>query len=305
MQNMQSIENFLQEQQANYGFCFSIVSISNTITQQILAILSSSEIAMWERFILPKRQNEWLAGRMAAKKAVLALWGKNLESIEEYKKLELGYGEKGVPYVLGFPEIHVSISHSYGIAVALAGYFSIGIDLEKEFLPEKALLRFFFSPQEEKYLLSLAEEEQKKIATLLWTRKEAIVKLLKQGASLCFQEISTLENQVDIFSHCVQVVSFSTNEYAISLALEKKMTYQEIYEKTQTIVQEYLRLEKEEIQPQSHLMMDFNADSIAIVEIGFRIAETFQIPIPPAQDSLLIFENTIAYIQQELLKKQS
>ncbi|NUM35189.1 MAG: 4'-phosphopantetheinyl transferase superfamily protein [Candidatus Brocadiae bacterium] len=312
MKDIKDLENFLMQQQLYYGFRFSVVPIPvihkllEEKPQDALAILSTKEQSMFHSFINYKKKLEWLSGRTAAKKAILSLWGQNNPGIEEYKNCQLFYGKQGEPYIPASPQTHISISHSQGIAIALASFSPIGIDLEKNFLPEKSLLRFFFAPQEENQVLSLCGEEQKRQAALLWTKKEAIAKLLKLGGSLFFQEICVLENNVYVWNRSFSLISFSTEEYAITLALEKKrMTYQEIYEKTRYLIQDYLRLETEEILPKSHLMMDFNADSIAIVEIGFRIAETFHIPIPPPQDSLLIFENTVAYIQEELQKQNT
>jgi acyl carrier protein len=78
------------------------------------------------------------------------------------------------------------------------------------------------------------------------------------------------------------------------------MTYNEIYEKTKEIIIEYLRLEKDEIHEETHMVDDLNADSIALVELGFRISETFSIPILEPNEDLMVFKNVVSHIYEQV-----
>lgn len=78
------------------------------------------------------------------------------------------------------------------------------------------------------------------------------------------------------------------------------MTYNEIYEKTKEIITEYLRLEKDEIHEETHMVDDLNADSIALVELGFRISETFSIPILEPNEDLMVFKNVVSHIYEQV-----
>ena len=44
-----------------------------------------------------------------------------------------------------------------------------------------------------------------------------------------------------------------------------------VYEKAHKIITDYLRLKPDELQPDSHIVDDMGADSLALVELGFQI----------------------------------
>lgn len=83
------------------------------------------------------------------------------------------------------------------------------------------------------------------------------------------------------------------------------MTQNEIYEKTKEIITGYLRLEKDEIHEETHMVDDLNADSIALVELGFRISETFSIPILEPNDDLMVFKNVVSHIYEQVNNNSS
>ena len=80
------------------------------------------------------------------------------------------------------------------------------------------------------------------------------------------------------------------------------MTKEEIYRKTKHILVTYLRLDDEEIQPDTHIIKDLGADSLALVEIGFQLSETFGIPVVEAQgmDEIFIIKGLIEHINEQM-----
>lgn len=80
---------------------------------------------------------------------------------------------------------------------------------------------------------------------------------------------------------------------------------QAVYETAKKIITEYLRLKNDELQPDSHIVDDIGADSLALVELGFRLSETFGVPIMDTSDDKLIFKNLVAYIEENLAKKMN
>lgn len=76
-----------------------------------------------------------------------------------------------------------------------------------------------------------------------------------------------------------------------------------VYETAKKIISDYLRLRDDELQPDSHIVDDMGADSLALVELGFRLSETFGVPIMDAADEKLIFKNLVAYIEDHLNAK--
>ncbi len=81
------------------------------------------------------------------------------------------------------------------------------------------------------------------------------------------------------------------------------MSQGEIYDRARKIITDYLRLDPDELQPDSHIVDDMGADSLALVELGFQISETFGVPIVDTSDEKLIFKNLVAYIIEHMDKE--
>lgn len=75
-----------------------------------------------------------------------------------------------------------------------------------------------------------------------------------------------------------------------------------VYLMTKKIITDYLRLKEDELQPDSHIVDDIGADSLALVELGFQISEKFGVPIIDTSDDKLIFKNLVQYIQDHKTK---
>jgi acyl carrier protein len=78
------------------------------------------------------------------------------------------------------------------------------------------------------------------------------------------------------------------------------MTYAEIYDTVAGMITEYLRLDPGELKPESHIVNDSGADSLAIVELGFKFSETFGISMFNPTEDNLIMKNLVAAIEQYL-----
>ena len=76
-----------------------------------------------------------------------------------------------------------------------------------------------------------------------------------------------------------------------------------VYEKAHKIITDYLRLKPDELQPDSHIVDDMGADSLALVELGFQISEAFGVPIVDTSDEKLIFKNLVHYIEQHMTEE--
>ncbi|MFZ5988667.1 MAG: acyl carrier protein [Bacillota bacterium] len=74
------------------------------------------------------------------------------------------------------------------------------------------------------------------------------------------------------------------------------MDYNEIYNKTKELIIDYLRVDESEVTPETNLVDDLCADSIAMVELGFRFSETFSIPMIEGDSELFIMKNLVDYI---------
>ena len=62
------------------------------------------------------------------------------------------------------------------------------------------------------------------------------------------------------------------------------------------IMSDYLRLEANEVQRNSHVINDLGADSLALVELGFKFMEAFGVGMIDPTDSLLVVGNLADHI---------
>jgi phosphopantetheine--protein transferase-like protein len=168
------------------------------IWQRTLAhlVLNRRERDAWRNLKGPeKRRNEWLLGRAAAKDAVRAFL-KRRHGIELCPAdVEITQDEHGQPFASGswtknierWPAL--SISHTDGVAVALAGEdgrgSGVGIDIERLTGKREDLEAFAFTTTERSLLASFEEgfeEDSREEWTMrLWCAKEAVSKALGRG----------------------------------------------------------------------------------------------------------------------------
>lgn len=83
------------------------------------------------------------------------------------------------------------------------------------------------------------------------------------------------------------------------------MNYQDVYDQTKEIIVDYLRVDPEEVQPDTDLVIELAVDSIALVELGFRFAEKFSIPMPQPTEDLYVMKNLVRFLTDEINKKRS
>lgn len=155
--------------------------------------LTEQERQKFFSFNLLKRRHEWLGGRLAAKQAALKMLG---AAPDGWLEIEIVNDAQGKPFLakagqaLACP--HISISHSHGLAVAVAAMHPCGIDVQR-IVPGILKIRDRFADQAELALLSsatctqgLGEMAQ---LTLLWAAKEAVRKMITAEPLLWFTEL--------------------------------------------------------------------------------------------------------------------
>lgn len=81
------------------------------------------------------------------------------------------------------------------------------------------------------------------------------------------------------------------------------MSYDEIYSKTKELIVDYLRVDESEVAPDTNLIDDLCADSIALVELGFRFSESFSVPMIDSKPDLFIMENIVKFIWDKINEK--
>ena len=106
----------------------------------VSGILSVSERATLDAFPLERRRRDWIAGRVAAKRAIRGTIRQRGDRAPAYRAIEIWNDANGAPRfsIRGRPElseqINVSISHTDGAGLAAVGSTTdigtIGVDIE-------------------------------------------------------------------------------------------------------------------------------------------------------------------------------
>jgi acyl carrier protein len=79
-----------------------------------------------------------------------------------------------------------------------------------------------------------------------------------------------------------------------------KIDREMIYNGSKEIIRNYLRLDEDELNDDTHIVNDAGADSLALVELGFQLTEKFGVKISDTSDDKLIFKNLVDYIYQNI-----
>ncbi len=76
--------------------------------------------------------------------------------------------------------------------------------------------------------------------------------------------------------------------------------YDTVVTQVSQLITGYLRLGPDELTLDSHVVDDLGADSLALVELGFQISETFGVPMLDTSGEKLIVRNLVAYILENM-----
>lgn len=158
----------------------------------LLDLLSTQEQNYFKRFSYPKRRQEWLGGRIAAKTALSGLAQSGIVP-DKLRQISVLPDELGRPKADRMSELGISISHSSGFAVALAAGGSCGIDLQKISSKLPKLTDRFTRQQEISLLAGLNGIEQTTLLTMIWTAKESIKKSMLSDQPGIFDGIEILQ----------------------------------------------------------------------------------------------------------------
>jgi 4'-phosphopantetheinyl transferase EntD len=153
-----------------------------------LGLLTRRERHDHDRLPHQPRRREWLAGRVAAKRAIGAFLGASLP----LHHIELEPQAGATPRCLVRDNVErwtlaplvLSIAHSNGVAIAAAASRStrIGVDVERVGDIDADQHRYFLAPSEFAHAQRLG-------VTLLWVLKEALWKALGLSQALAFTSV--------------------------------------------------------------------------------------------------------------------
>ncbi len=203
----------------NFGIVsdFDLFNLDDPLNFKVLS-LKESEIC--SRFTSSKRKHEFIAGRLACKKAFFKLISETTDCLEKFSSVSVLNTETGSPFIEN-SHLCVSISHSHGIAVASIDHNSIGVDIE-QINPKRisALKRISAEyPSEDIHLL-----------TALWTLKESLGKALRTGIikEFSFYKTKNFQFKNGIY-HCnfenfpFSGIAISNNKYSLGIVKDRRI----------------------------------------------------------------------------------
>lgn len=224
----QLIQNHLEGLTSRFQFEFCAVNMIdienrvNSADHDLFSVLSDAELQHWEGLTLPKNKIQWISGRYAVKSALFKYKSGN-GRIMDLSCIDVIKGADSAPYLLQYPGIYVSITHSYPYCIGVVSETKIGIDLEAVFSPPDSLIHYFYTPNEQQQLQNCLDPKAFTIqAMIFWTRKEAVSKLLKLGMKMDFKALDTTEDQIEVSGPLggkINLVSCICNNFCLSTAV--------------------------------------------------------------------------------------
>lgn len=150
-----------------------------------MGFLSESESCRFSAMRFPKRREEWLLGRWAAKSLVHGFPAYRSYPLDE---IEIKNTADGMPYIHPIggevaPEC-VSISHSGPFALCALSpdsTFPIGVDLERIEPRSGTFLEDYFTQAELDLVFCSLDANRTMLVNLIWSTKEAMLKALGTG----------------------------------------------------------------------------------------------------------------------------
>lgn len=185
----------------------------------LLSVLSERELEHLEKLKIEKNRIQWISGRYCVKSA-LSKYKLDRGVFMDLSGIDVLKGENSSPFIVQYPLLCVSITHSFPYCIGVVAEHKIGIDLEKISEHKESLTKYFYSLKEQEFLEYFkGTDEYWKQAMVMWTRKEAVSKLFKLGMQMEFKKICTLKDEIDLKDFHICLKSFICIEYALSIAV--------------------------------------------------------------------------------------
>ena len=176
--------------------------------QQVLAFLPS-----WrrERVLAYKQESRQMESALAYIELSRALALRGLQDIKPH------FEYNGKPYLPTYPNLHFSISHCSQAVGCILSEMPCGLDIERVRRASPSLISKTMNRNEEHQIYSSSHPEVEFIR--LWTRKEAVFKLLGTGITDDMQDILLRAEALHI--HIISTVN-PARGYVLSTAYQER-----------------------------------------------------------------------------------
>jgi len=169
-------------------------------------------------FKVMKKQVEWMAGKAAVK--ILACE----KGLAPESEIRLAAEDSGAPFLMDFPDIPISISHSGDYAVCAMGERDgiVAVDIEQiEPGRMQTFVRVAFSDREIQLLQGRSDQDH----YLAWTMKEAFLKYIKKGFAEGLKKVEIMNGQIIHHGQPVLGIEILSelfeNDYALTVIWRK------------------------------------------------------------------------------------
>ncbi|MCM1206740.1 MAG: 4'-phosphopantetheinyl transferase superfamily protein [Firmicutes bacterium] len=182
MQQLQNLQPFPQKKRKN-----PLLRINDKIETM------SGEALLAELSLLPEwRRREALRYSHIAGRRESTMAFRLLQEMTGIRDLEFSLGEHGKPEIKGRPDIRFNLSHCRCAVACAVDSVPVGVDIERTGRYSRSLAERTLSAAELHSILYASEdtslarkpEETDLMFTVLWTKKEALLKLLGTGIGL-------------------------------------------------------------------------------------------------------------------------
>ncbi|MEQ9499543.1 MAG: 4'-phosphopantetheinyl transferase superfamily protein [Deltaproteobacteria bacterium] len=158
-----------------------------TARERLVSALTAREAADFAALRYLKRRRDWLAGRMAAKRALQRHTGLSFTQLEIRAEAEGPTSGRPVAWIGARPVGCLSISHSADLAMATWSEAQVGVDAEVVEPRDESFLSLAFTRDERRHIEAAADRDLS--ATTLWCEKEAYAKYLGVGFRRSFSDL--------------------------------------------------------------------------------------------------------------------
>jgi len=172
------------------------------------AWLTPGEQLHLDQYTFDKRRTEWLSGRICAKQAALELLSQKGTPLQPLDfrvdhsptgRPQLGSDNHGIEAT----PIDISISHSHGKAIGIAGYGLCGVDIQ--YLTDTLFkVKTRFCTETESAALDVVMADERTQLGLLWVGKEAVRKCLSGYRLLGFLDMRLEKVSVEEGFHVLE-----------------------------------------------------------------------------------------------------